>query len=154
MFAVVQLRGPVNASTAVRDTLEMLHLGRVNHCTLVPDAESYRGMVTKVTDFVAYGEPSEETIDLVLRRRAEPVGGSQGIDDEWVADATSFEDVRDLAGALAEEAVMLDEVGLEPVLRLHPPRGGHAGIKRHRTDGGQLGPHDTDEIDDLLHRMR
>ncbi|MEF8861486.1 MAG: uL30 family ribosomal protein, partial [Haloarculaceae archaeon] len=36
MQALVQLRGEVNQSGAVRDTLGMLNLHRVNHCTFVP----------------------------------------------------------------------------------------------------------------------
>lgn len=154
MQAIIQLRGPVNTSREVRDTLSMLNLGRVNHCTFVPDTGSFRGMITKVTDLVAVGEPSPETVAILLRRRGEPVGEEQGIDDEWVAEATEFDDVEALAEALCADEIRLADVGLEPVLRLHPPRGGHDGIKRHRTDGGQLGKHSTEDIDALLYRMR
>ena len=154
MQAVVQLRGEVNLSREVRDTLEHLHLGRVNHCTFVPDTPSYRGMLTKVTDVAALGEPSPEAVALVLARRGEPVEGDPGIDDAWVAEHTSFGDIAELAEALCAEETTLAEAGLEPVLRLHPPRGGHRGIKHHRTDGGQLGQHTTEEIDELLEQMR
>lgn len=154
MHAIVQLRGEVNLSREVRDTLEMLHLGRVNHCTFVPETSSYRGMVTKVTDVTAFGPPSPEVVELVLARRGEPVGGDPGIDDAWVAEHTPYDDVASLAAALCAEETTLTAAGLEPVLRLHPPRGGHLGIKHHRTDGGQLGRHATAEIDDLLRRMR
>lgn len=154
MQAVVQLRGPVNTSQSVRDTLAMLNLGRINHCTFVPDGPSYRGMITKVMDQVAVGEPSPEVVATLLERRGEPVGGSQGIDDAWVREETDFDDLDDLAAALCYEDVTLSEVGLESVLRLHPPRGGHDGIKQHRADGGQLGKHSTEAIDALLYRMR
>ncbi len=154
MHAVVRLRGAVNAAGDVRETLELLHLARVNHCTFLPERESYRGMITKVTDQVAVGEPSPETVEVLLARRAEPVGGDQGIDDDWVADTTDFDDLAELAEALCDDEVTLEDVGLEPVLRLHPPRGGHDGLKHHRSQGGQLGKHRTDEIDDLLYRMR
>lgn len=154
MQAIVQLRGPVNTSQSVRDTLGMLNLGRVNHCTFVPEMASYRGMITKVTDVVAVGEPSAEVVATLLERRAEPVGGTQGIDDEWVDEHTDYESVEDLADALCDDEVTLAEAGLEPVLRLHPPRGGHDGIKQHRSDGGQLGKHETEDIDELLYQMR
>ena len=62
MQAVVQLRGEVNISEDVRDTLAMLNLGRVNHCTLLPETDAYRGMITKVHDYVAHGEPSADTV--------------------------------------------------------------------------------------------
>lgn len=154
MHAVVQLRGTVNVPGDVRETLELLHLGRVNHCTFVPDTPSYRGMLTKVVDLAAIGEPSADTVATVLRNRAEPVGGEPGIDDAWVAEATPHDDVASLATALCDDEATLEDVGLEPVVRLHPPRGGHRGLKQHRADGGQLGQHATDEIDELLQQMR
>ncbi len=154
MHAVVQLRGPVNTSRSVRDTLDMLNLGRVNHCTFVPDTSSYRGMITKVTDLVAVGEPSPAVVAILLERRGEPVGDGQGIDDAWVDEHTEYEHVDELAEALCADEVTLADIGLEPVLRLHPPRGGHDGIKQHRSDGGQLGKHETEDIDALLYQMR
>lgn len=154
MRAVVQVRGEVNMSGEVRDTLGMLNLGRVNHCTLVPETEAYDGMVKKVAEFVAFGEPSEETVATLLRRRGEPVEGSAEIDDEWVAENTDYADVDALAAALVDETVTLREVGLSPTIRLHPPRGGHDGIKHSRRNGGVIGAHESDEIDELLRSMR
>ena len=154
MKALVQLRGEVNQEAGVRDTLEMLNLGRVNHATFVPDTEAYRGMVAKVNDWVAHGEPSAETVALLLERRGEPAEGDAEIDDEWVADRTDYDDVGALAAALLDEETTLSAQGLSPTLRLHPPRGGHDGLKRPTVEGGQLGPHSTDELDGLLEVMR
>ena len=154
MQALVQVRGEVNLSQDTRDTLRMLNLGRVNHCTLVPETPAYDGMVRSVAEVVAFGSPSVEVVETVLRRRAEPLEGSSEIDDEWVARETEYEDVAALAAALVAEETTLRAEGLSPVLRLHPPRGGHDGIKRTRRDGGVLGAHDQDEIDELLRAMR
>ncbi|WP_331233817.1 50S ribosomal protein L30 [Natronorarus salvus] len=154
MQAVVQLRGEVNMSQSVRDTLGMLNLHRVNHCTLVPETDTYRGMVAKVNDFVAIGQPSQEAVEQLVRRRGEPEEGSAEIDDEWIAENTTYDDVSALAAALVDEETTLRDEGLSPVFRLHPPRGGHKGIKHPRTDGGQLGKHTTEEIDELLEAMR
>ncbi|MFB6105825.1 MAG: 50S ribosomal protein L30 [Halobacteriaceae archaeon] len=154
MQAVVQLRGEVDMRGEVQDTLGMLNLHRVNHCTFVPDSESYRGMVAKVNDYVAYGEPSVETVETVLATRGEPAEGDADVDDEWVAANTDYDDVAALAAALVDEETTLREQGLSPVLRLHPPRGGHGGVKHPTTDGGELGKHTTAEIDRLLTAMR
>jgi large subunit ribosomal protein L30 len=154
MHAVVQLRGEVNMSYGVRDTLEMLNLHAVNHCTLVPATETYRGMLTKVNDYVAFGEPSVGTVAATLRKRGEPAEGDADVDDAWVADTTDYADVDALAAALVDEETTMREVGLAPAFRLHPPRGGHDGIKRSATEGGQLGPHGPEEIDALLEAMR
>ena len=154
MQAVVQLRGEVNTSQSIRDTLGMLNLHRVNHCALVPDGDTYRGMITKVNDVVAYGEPSADVLATLVRRRAEPAEGDEAVDDEWVAEHTDYDDVEALAEALLNEETTLRAEGLAPVLRLHPPRGGHHGIKKSVKEGGELGRHSTEEIDALLEAMR
>ncbi|MGM0592671.1 MAG: 50S ribosomal protein L30 [Halobacteriota archaeon] len=154
MQAVVQLRGEVNMSGAVRDTLKMLNIHSVNHCALVPESDTYRGMVVKVNDYVAYGTPTEGVVETLLRTRAEPIEGDDTVDDEWVAANTDYDDVSALASALVDEETSLREQGLSPVLRLHPPRGGHHGVKHPTKEGGQLGKHTTEEMDALLEAMR
>jgi large subunit ribosomal protein L30 len=154
MEALVQVRGEVNISGDVQDTLEMLNLHAVNQCTFVPETEAYRGMITKVNDYVAHGEPSAEVVETLVRRRAEPETGSADVDDEWVADNTDYDDVAALAEALVAEETTLRAQGLAPSIRLHPPRGGHEGLKGPTTEGGQIGKHSTEQIDTLLEAMR
>jgi len=154
MQAVVQIRGEVNMSGEVEDTLDMLNLHHVNHCALVPETDTYRGMITKVNDYVAFGEPSVEVLETLLRRRGEPEEGTADVADEWVGENTDYDDVTALAEALLAEETTLREQGLSPVLRLHPPRGGHGGIKQPVARGGQLGKHSTEEINQLLAAMQ
>ncbi|WP_248906522.1 50S ribosomal protein L30 [Halocatena marina] len=160
MRALVQVRGEVDMSQGVRDTMSMLNLGRVNHCTLVPESDTYRGMVTKVNDWIAHGQPSEEVVALLLQTRGKPISTeteddqANSIDDEWVEQNTEYDSVDSLAGALVAEETTLREQGLSPTMRLHPPRGGHDGIKHPTKEGGQLGKHTTEEIDSLLTTMR
>ncbi|WP_324663931.1 50S ribosomal protein L30 [Haloarcula sediminis] len=154
MQALVQIRGDVNMDTDIHDTLKMLNIHHVNHCTFVPDTDAYNGMVSKVNDFVAFGEPSQETVELLIETRAEPAEGDADVDDEWVADNTDYDDIESLAWALISEETTLQEQGLSPTLRLHPPRGGHDGIKHPTKEGGELGRHDTEGIDALLEAMR
>ncbi|MEF8827658.1 MAG: 50S ribosomal protein L30 [Haloarcula sp.] len=154
MKAIIQLRGEVNIRGDILDTLEMLNLGRVNHATFVPEEPTYEGMITKVNDYVAHGTPSQETVELLLERRAEPAAGDGTIDDEWLWDNTEYESVESLAEALLAEETTLQAVGLSPTLRLHPPRGGHDGLKQPVPTGGQLGVHGSDDIDSLLEAMR
>jgi large subunit ribosomal protein L30 len=154
MQAVVQLRSSVHMDGDVEDTLGMLNIHTVNHATFVPGTDTYRGMITKVHDHVAHGEPSAETVALLLERRGEPLEGDADVDDEWVAEHTAYDDVDALAEALADEETTLQDEGLAPTLRLHPPRGGHDGVKHPTVEGGQLGTHSTEEIDALLEAMR
>ena len=154
MRALVQVRGEVDMSYEVQDTIDMLNLGRVNHCVFVPDTDTYRGMVTKVNDWVAHGEPSADVVAELVRTRAEPAKGDDDVTDEWVSENTDYDGIDALAEALVDEETTLREQGLSPTLRLHPPRGGHDGIKHPTKEGGQLGKHSTEEIDSLLTQMR
>ena len=154
MKAIVQIRGEVDMNPDTRDTLSMLNLHKVNHCTFVPEGDTYRGMITKVNDYVAHGEPSVEIVETLLRTRAEPLEGSADVDDEWIGENTEYDDIAALAEALANDETTLREQGLTPVLRLHPPRGGHDGIKHPTKEGGELGKHNTEQIDSLLKAMR
>lgn len=154
MRALVQLRGEVDMSQGVHDTMSMLNLGRVNHCTFVHETDTYTGMVTKVNDWIAHGQPSEEVVALLLETRGEPQGQESALDDEWVEENTEYGSIDELAAALVAEETSLQEQGVAPTLRLHPPRGGHDGIKHPTKEGGQLGKHTTEEIDSLLTMMR
>jgi large subunit ribosomal protein L30 len=152
--ALVQLRSEVQMQNDIQDTLEMLNIHAVNHATLVPETDAYEGMIAKVNDFVAHGEPSVETVALLLERRAEPLEGDADVDDEWVADNTDYDDVDALAEALVAEETTLREAGLAPTIRLHPPRKGHDGIKKPASGSGQLGKQSDADIDALLEAMR
>jgi large subunit ribosomal protein L30 len=154
MQALVQLRGEVNMSQGANDTLSMLNVHQVNHCALVPETDTYDGMVAKVNDFVAYGEPSSGVLATLLARRGEPLESEGDIDDQWVSEHTDYADISALADALIAEETTLREEGIAPVLRLHPPRGGHDGLKHPTKEGGELGRHDTEAIDGLLRSMR
>jgi large subunit ribosomal protein L30 len=132
----------------------MLNLHGVNHCAFVPEEDTYRGMITKVNDWVAHGEPSVEVVETLLRKRAEPIEGDADVDEAWLSEHTAYDDFASLAEALVAEETTLREQGLTPVLRLHPPRGGHRGLKHSAVEGGQLGKHTPEQMDALLEAMR
>ncbi len=155
MFAVVRLRGGVKARGEIKDTLAMLHLNRVYHCTVVDDTPSYRGMLQKVKDFVAYGEITAETLAMILKNRGELVGGAK-LTSDYVKSKTKYENIEEFAKAVCEgKAKLKDLPDLKPVFRLHPPRKGlrGAGTKRSYQAGGALGNWGRD-INVLLKKMR
>jgi len=154
MRAIVQMRGDVDMSGDVEDTLDMLNVGEVNHCTLVPETGPYEGMITKVNEYVAHGEPSEDVVATLLERRVEPLDSEAAVDEDWMTAHTDYADFEELAAALCADETTLRDEGLSPCLRLHPPRSGHEGLKNPTATGGQIGPHSTTEIDQLLTAMR
>ncbi len=153
MYAIIRLKGSVNTKPDIKDTLRMLRLNQINHCVVVPDTPNYRGMIQKVKDYVAFGPINGETLGLILENRGRLVGGDR-LTDEYVAKNSGHKTIKEFANAVAGgNAAMGDLPGLNPVFRLHPPRKGHAGIKRTFQQGGALGNY-GEEISRLVEKMR
>jgi large subunit ribosomal protein L30 len=151
-FAVLRLRGKSDLRHTVKDTLRLLHLTRQNHCTVVPQDATYRGMLQLVKDYVTWGEVDPEMLARLLLKRGRQVG-DRPIDDAFIKDHSKYKSIWDLSQALAKGDARLSEVReLRPVLRLPPPRRGFRGIKRGFHDGGDLG-YRGKAINDLLGRM-
>lgn len=153
MFAVIRLRGTIDVRREIKETLRMLRLHRINHCVIVGDSPSYRGMLQKVKDYVAWGEIDAETLALLLRKRGR-LKGNIRLTDEYVKETTGYESIEDFARAVIDGKANLEDIpDLKPVFRLHPPRKGHKGIKAHYGYGGELGYH-GEKIRELIYRMR
>jgi len=153
MYAVVRLRGQVNVRYTIEDTMKMLRLHKVNHCVFVPENPHYKGMVQKVKDYVAYGKIDANTLAEVLENRGRLEGDTR-LTEEYIRENTDYDSIQAFAEAVVEGKASLKDVPkLKPVFRLHPPRKGHAGIKRTVQQGGVLGNHD-ENINVLLHKMR
>ncbi len=151
-FAVLRIRGKSDLRRDVKDTLRMLHLTRQNHCSIVPEDPTYRGMLQLVKDHVTWGEVDPEVLAKLLLKRGRQVG-DKPIDDSFVKDHSKFKSIWDLSQAITKgEATLADVHELRPVLRLPPPRKGYRGIKRGFRDGGDLG-YRGGAINSLLVRM-
>ena len=153
MYAIVRLRGQVNVRYTIEDTMKMLRLQKVNHCVLVPENPHFKGMVHKVKDYVAYGKVDAKVLAEILENRGRLEGNTR-LTEEYIRENTAYDSIQAFAEAVVEgEATLKDVPKLKPVFRLHPPRKGHAGIKRTVQQGGELGDH-GDNINELLHKMR
>lgn len=153
MYAVVRLRGQVNVRYTIEDTMKMLRLHKVNHCVLVPENPHFKGMVQKVKDYVAYGKVDAKTLAEILENRGRLEGDTR-LTEEYIRENTAYDSIEAFAEAvIAGETTLKAVPKLKPVFRLHPPRKGHAGIKRTVQQGGELGNH-GDNINALLHKMR
>ncbi len=137
LYAVIRVRGRVNVSSKIEDTLEMLRLGRVNHCIVVPNSPSYNGMLHKSEECITWGEISEDTMEKLLYKRGSMKGRKIG---------------KEKAGELAKK-ILSDPKGAEVELffRLSPPSKGYKAI-RLPYPRGALG-YRGDKINDLLKRM-
>ncbi len=149
---VIRVRGTVNASRRIEETLKMLRLNRSNTATIIDDRPDYLGMLQRVKDWVTWGEAKPETIETLLEKRGETVGG--GPLDAQAVRELGFTSVRSLAEAIAEGKIQLRRLkGVKPFFRLHPPkRGFKRSIKRSYTDRGELG-YRGEAINELAERM-
>jgi len=130
----------------------MLHLTRQNHCSVLLDDTTSRGMLQLVKDYVTWGEVEAEVLAKLLLRRGRQVG-DKPIDDAFVKEHSKYKSIWDLSQAIAKGDATLKAVQeLRPMLRLPPPRKGFRGIKRGFHDGGDLG-YRGKAINDLLRRM-
>lgn len=67
--AVILVRGFLDMSEEVKDTMRRLNLQRKLCCVVVETTPSIQGMIDKVRNFVTFGEISDETYKLLVEKR-------------------------------------------------------------------------------------
>ncbi len=139
-LCIIRIRGAPGMKRKILHTLKLLNLHKQNHCTIVQDNSSVRGMLQKAKDYIAFGNPSKEMIEKLLEKRARLVG-NKPLTENHIRYTTVYKSIGDLASAIYEGRIQIKEVqDLKPVFRLHPPRGGYPGtVKKSITAGGALG---------------
>lgn len=151
-LAVIRVRGLSDVFHEVKETLRMLQLTRNCHATLIDDRPTNLGMLRKAQSCVTWGEPSRETIALLLRERGRLVGGGR-LTDEY-AQKLGYRSLDDLSEALHQLKVEYRRLpGVKPVFRLHPPtKGFRGGVKKSYAAGGSYGDR-GEAINDLISSM-
>ncbi len=151
-YAVVRVRGRIGVRGDIADTLKMLRLHKVNHCVIVPETDSIKGMLQKAKDYITWGEINKDTLVKLILKRGR-LKGDKRVDEEKIKELTGMS-VEELAEKIISGEIKLKDTPLKPVFRLHPPRKGYerGGIKKHFKIGGALG-YRGEKINDLLERM-
>ncbi len=105
--------------------------------------------------WTTYGEIDRDTLVELLRKRGR-ITGDKPLTDEWVKENLGLNGIEELADKLISGELhyhKLEEKGVKPFFRLHPPRKGFKkSIKRHYHDNGELGYRSKD-INNLVKRM-
>jgi large subunit ribosomal protein L30 len=155
LYFAVRIRGTPGMRRKTMDTLKMLRMHKLNHGVLIWGTPSYRGMLIKCKDYIAYGEIDEKTLIRLLRVRAK-IEGNKPLTEEYIKKLTNFKNLRELAKALLNGEIQYREKDIykiKPIFRLHPPKKGHRGtIKKHFNEGGTLGNVGI-YINELIHKM-
>ena len=151
-YALIRVRGQPDVNRDIEHTMMLLGVTRVNHCVIVPEKPSTKGMLQVVKDYCTWGEVSQETLASMIRSRGKLVG-DKDITDDYLKENSEFATIEDMAKAIIEnDYKMRDVEGVKPVFRLHPPVKGYEGNKRSYKNGGALG-YRGEAINDLINRM-
>ncbi|MEW6070654.1 MAG: 50S ribosomal protein L30 [Candidatus Thermoplasmatota archaeon] len=150
-LVVIRVRGSVNIRKDIKATLRMLRLTRANHCVILPPTADYIGMLQKVKDYITWGEIENETLEMLIKKRAR-LQSNIPLTEKWLKENTKYSSFKELANALVNCQVKFSEIPIRPIFRLNPPRKGYGGVKRAYKVGGALGDRGKD-INDLISRM-
>lgn len=150
MIAAIRVRGRTGVKGDIADTMKMLRLNRINHAVIIEENPSYQGMLQKAKDYITWGEINKETLVKMISKRGTLPGGSK-VTDEYLKEKTSYQSIEDLSQAVLEGA-SLEESGIKPVFRLHPPRKGFKNIKKAYNEDGSLG-YRGESIEGLINKM-
>jgi len=149
-YAVVRLKSSRKKRQDLKDTLEMLRLNSVNHCTVIPEEPTYEGMLNKVKDMVTWGEIDIETMVQLLSNKSDMDKDEL---EEKISEKTSYDKIDQFAIAVTSDKIKLDDIdGMDRVFRLHPPEGGYRSTKKSFNMGGALGYRGS-EINSLILKM-
>jgi len=151
-LVVVKIRGTISAQREARETLNLLHLGHTNHAVLIDSRPAYKGMLQTINNYVTYGEPTKETVAMMLQKRAR-LAGDKKMTEEYVQ-KIGYKSIDDLAEAIVKCKVQFQKLpDVQPRFRLHPPSKGYRGkIKKGFKAGGEAG-YRGEAINDLVQRM-
>ena len=112
---IIRISGLVKVKKPIENTLSRLKLRRKYVASLINlNDKAINGMLDKVKYYVAYGEIDKPTLIKLLKERAKSIKGNKA---ELKIDAEK------IAGDLIA-GKKLEDLGLKPFFRLHPPRKG------------------------------
>lgn len=151
-YAVIRVRGIVNIKPKIKKTLQLLNLTRVNHCVLIDETSSNKGMLQIAKDYVTWGEIEKETLTKLIKQRGR-LEGDKPITEDHLNSITSYKDIEKLTEAIISKKFKFKEIpNVKPIFRLNPPKKGYGSIKRSYTKKGALG-YRSKEINILIERM-
>lgn len=152
MYAVVRIRGEIHLKPELKTTLRLLSLHKINHLVLVPENDSFKGMLKKIQSHVTYGEINSIVLSKLLAKKARLLGDKK-IDESFLKEK-KLKSIDELATALIDGKVSLADFGIKPVFRLRPPSKGYErkGIKKSFSVGGVAG-YRAENINSLIKKM-
>ncbi len=138
MIIVIRIAGMVEIPDNVQATLYHMRLRRKYAAILMHETPENMKLILNVRNFVAFGKISEDNLVKLISLRGESLKSKSKID------------VKAIVSGLDKKS--LEELGLKPFFRLHPPRKGIESKKHFGVGKGVLGDN-QEHINKLLERM-
>lgn len=135
---VIRITGQVDVPKDQAEALFRLRLRRKYAATLVKPTQANLKLLQKLRNLVAYGEINKETLTSLLEKRGKSLIGAKKIDVEKVIEQL--------------DKKSLEELGVKPFFRLHPPLKGIDSKKHFGVGKGVLG-YNGEKINELVRRM-
>lgn len=152
VYAVVRVRGIINIKPDIKKTMNLLNLTRANHCVIIEENNSTKGMLQVAKDYVTWGEIDKTVLTKLINARGKIVGDKE-LTDEHLKTTTSYNNVEKLSDAIISNKFKYKEIpSIKPIFRLSPPIKGYEGIKRSFVNKGALG-YRGKEINKLIEKM-
>ncbi len=152
VFAAVRVRGIVNVKPDIKRTLQLFRLTRVNHCVLLEENASIKGMLQIAKDYITWGEIDKTILSELIGSRGK-LEGDKELTEDYIKSATSYNNLEKLSQAIIDNKFKYKDIpNVKPIFRLSPPKNGYEGIKRSFVNKGALG-YRRKEINKLLERM-
>ena len=152
VYAAVRVRGTVNIKPDIKKTLQLLRLTRVNHCVILEETSSIKGMLQIAKDYVTWGEIDPDVLSQLIFHRGK-LDGDKEVSENYIKSATSYNTIDKLSQAIIKGKFKYTNISnVKPVFRLNPPKKGYEGIKRSFVNKGALG-YRGKNINKLIERM-
>lgn len=151
-YAAIRVRGTVNVNPNIKKTLQLLNLTRANHCVLLEEKPTIKGMLRIAKDYITWGEIEKNVLTKLITNRGK-LEGDKELTNDYLKSATSYNTVDKLTEAIIGDKFKYREIpNVKPIFRLSPPKKGYRGIKRSYVNKGALG-YRSKEINKLIERM-
>ena len=151
-YAAVRVRGNINLKPDIKNTLQLLNLTRANHCVILEEKPTVRGMLQVIKDYITWGELDKNTLLKLINSRGK-LEGNKELTDKYIKSATSYNNLDILSQAIIDNKFKYKDIpSIKPIFRLNPPKKGYSSIKRSFTKKGALG-YRGKEINKLIERM-
>lgn len=151
-FAVVRVRGIINIKPDIKKTLQLFNLTRANHCVVLEEKPSIKGMLQVAKDYITWGEIEKDVLTKLITFRGKLEGDKQ-LDEKYIKSVTSYSSIEKLSQAIIDKKIKYKDIpNVKPIFRLNPPKNGFEGVKRSYKNNGALGFRGED-INKLIERM-